>query len=207
MDTDSPSVQSKRARYMYVSHGAQLCAVLHEAGVNLCLLPALLAALPETEVSIQHLCQAELLARCAKQTLRCTYRTMLTAHARAGGMANGGAGCGPSEMPGGAEVGSPMVVMSDSDGSSDDSEQESAEEGAGEGASDDDGGLDDEADALEWSAQSMSPGESCRLTVDARCCNTPHAHRKSPHCSNDGLRRHFTISSSVCCGECNGSEQ
>ena len=149
---------------MYVSHGAQLCAILHEAGVNICLMPALLAALPEAEVSIRHLCQAEMLARTAKHTLRCTYRTMLTAHARARATAMDGGRIplGSPRILGGAErVGSPMEVMSDSDNTSDDEEGAGREGGGAEdgGSEGEDSGSDDEADALEWSAQSMSPGE------------------------------------------------
>ena len=161
----SNGAPQRRGKHMYVSHGAQLCAILHEAGVNICLMPALLAALPEAEVSIRHLCQAEMLARTAKHTLRCTYRTMLTAHARARAMTTDGGHVPPNSprILGGAErVGSPMEVMSDSDDTSDEEEEGTGREGgrAEDGGSEsEDGGSDDEADALEWSAQSMSPGD------------------------------------------------
>ncbi len=53
-----------------VYHGAHASSLLHQCGVNLCLLPAVLAAVPPTEVSVHHLLRAELVARAAKHSLR-----------------------------------------------------------------------------------------------------------------------------------------
>ena len=53
-----------------VVHGAQLCALMHEKGLNLRLLPMLRPHISPTDDALRRLLDAELIARVAKHALR-----------------------------------------------------------------------------------------------------------------------------------------
>ena len=53
-----------------VFHGGHAVSLAHAAGVNVCLLPAVLSGVPATEASVHHLLRAELVARAAKHSFR-----------------------------------------------------------------------------------------------------------------------------------------
>jgi hypothetical protein len=61
---------SAATSFVAVFHGGHAVALAHAAGVNVCLLPCVLACVPATEASVHHLLRAELVARAAKHSLR-----------------------------------------------------------------------------------------------------------------------------------------
>ena len=60
---EGASSSSSSSSSVAVFHGAHLVGLLHEADVSVCLLPAVLKAVPPAEVSVQHLIRAEIIAR------------------------------------------------------------------------------------------------------------------------------------------------